>query len=535
MGGEGDVSSLFAGVVAVFLEQGVHHRRLQIWKDKLQQRGGVLRHHINRSVTHIFAENVKFLSDRIGFDRLRKFRSVAFKYEWLEDCLKEGTRLPVEKYSLLNAPTSAPASSDESTHSPVISEDEFHHGLLSVVKVKRSHETDRSNEDSDSEEDSHKRKKEEVWMDVIHRSGKLGVVGKSGMTSQRDEGKDMEIQTQSPQSYTPPNLNKNITAIFDELKNIFGDALGDDRRSFSYYKANSVLEKLPFKITSVEEVKGLPAIGKSMQDQIAEILKTGKSSRLEHFKEDEKVRVVSLFGAVWGIGPSTAQKLYEKGHKTLEDLQNEESLTSAQKYGLRFHTDINKKIPRHEVQEMELLVKNCAESITPGISVLCGGSYRRGKALVGDMDFVVTHPDGKSHAGFLRKLVYKLKQLDFLTEDLTVGMDHPLEERGVDTYFGLCKYPGREQRHRIDLKVYPHEKYAFGLIAWTGNDVLNRRLRLLAEAKGYRLDDHGLFPVTRDAQGQRVSERSSGVLCSTEREVFDKLEFPWLEPNERNL
>lgn len=147
----------------------------------------------------------------------------------------------------------------------------------------------------------------------------------------------------------------------------------------------------------------------------------------------------------------------------------------------------------------------------------------------------MTHPDGKSHAGFLRKLVYKLKQLDFLTEDLTVGMDHPLEERGVDTYFGLCKYPGREQRHRIDLKVYPHEKYAFGLIAWTGNDVLNRRLRLLAEAKGYRLDDHGLFPVTRDAQGQRVSERSSGVLCSTEREVFDKLEFPWLEPNERNL
>lgn len=26
-------------------------------------------------------------------------------------------------------------------------------------------------------------------------------------------------------------------------------------------------------------------------------------------------------------------------------------------------------------------------------------------------------------------------------------------DSGVDTYFGLCTYPGRELRHRIDLKV----------------------------------------------------------------------------------
>lgn len=26
-------------------------------------------------------------------------------------------------------------------------------------------------------------------------------------------------------------------------------------------------------------------------------------------------------------------------------------------------------------------------------------------------------------------------------------------DAGVDTYFGLCTYPGRELRHRIDLKV----------------------------------------------------------------------------------
>lgn len=94
-------------------------------------------------------------------------------------------------------------------------------------------------------------------------------------------------------------------------------ALGDDRRAFSYSKALSVLEKIPFRITSVDQIKGLPTIGKSLVDsvstlmslsndtfytpfvesclmwlqwwQIQEILSTGKLSKLEHLKNDEKV------------------------------------------------------------------------------------------------------------------------------------------------------------------------------------------------------------------------------------------------------
>jgi hypothetical protein len=46
-------------------------------------------------------------------------------------------------------------------------------------------------------------------------------------------------------------------------------ALGDDRRYFSYYKALSVLEKVPFKITSVDQIKGLPTIGKSLMENVS--------------------------------------------------------------------------------------------------------------------------------------------------------------------------------------------------------------------------------------------------------------------------
>jgi DNA polymerase lambda len=62
-----------------------------------------------------------------------------------------------------------------------------------------------------------------------------------------------------------------------------------------------------------------------------------------------KVRTISLFGEVWGVGPATALKLYEKGHRTLDDLQRDESLTNAQRIGLKFFDDIKQRIPRHDV------------------------------------------------------------------------------------------------------------------------------------------------------------------------------------------
>ncbi|WVZ13897.1 hypothetical protein V8G54_011463 [Vigna mungo] len=170
------------------------------------------------------------------------------------------------------------------------------------------------------------------------------------------------------------------------------------------------------------------------------------------------------------------------------------------------------------------------------VVIICGGSYRRGKATCGDIDIIITHPDGQSHKGFLPKFVKHLKHMNFLREDLIFSI-HSEEgsDSGVDTYFGFCTYPRQELRRRIDLKVYPRHIYAFGLIAWTGNDVLNRRLRLLAESKGFRLDDTGLFPATHGSGSKRGAKGIASLKFNTEKEVFHFLDFPWLEPHERNL
>ena len=48
-----------------------------------------------------------------------------------------------------------------------------------------------------------------------------------------------------------------------------------------------------------------------------------------------------------------------------------------------------------EVQFLFINEIPCAYFFHLYVIIVCGGSYRRGKASCGDMDIVITHPDGE--------------------------------------------------------------------------------------------------------------------------------------------
>ncbi|GJS60074.1 DNA polymerase lambda isoform X1 [Tanacetum coccineum] len=510
-----DPNGIFSGMIVFLVDNGVQSRRLQIWKQKLVQMGATLEDNLSPNVTYVFALNSDSLGHKFGpkLLLLQRFKGSILLYQWLEDSLRLGEKVSEESYIIqLSLSQNPPKNSVEPADGQKSSDNQLHLNK----KLKSS---PKNSESSNPE--------------IKDKPYPLSPSSISQVT--HDAGKSIVAY-------------ESITFWMYLVMSSFSLALGEDRRSFSYYKAIPVIERLPFKVESVDQVKDLPAIGKSMQDHIHEIVTTGKLSKLEHFESDEKVlksffaafnfvvRTISLFGEVWGVGPATALKLYERGHRSLDDLKKDDTLTNSQKLGLKYFDDIRTRIPREEVQEMEHLLQKAAEDVLPGVSVVCGGSFRRGKATCGDMDIVITHPDGLSHIGFLPKYVNHLKDMNFLREDLVYSIHSEQgTDSGVDTYFGLCTYPGRELRHRIDLKVvYPKDIYPFGLIHWTGNDVVNRRLRILAESKGFRLDDNGLFPATQGSGGKRVSG-STSLKFNSEKEVFDFLGFPWLEPHERNI
>lgn len=58
---------------------------------------------------------------------------------------------------------------------------------------------------------------------------------------------------------------------------------------------------------------------------------------------------------------------------------------------------------------MYLQIRDAAQDIDPGLVAEACGSYRRGKATCGDVDVLITHPDGKSHKGIFSKVLQSLR------------------------------------------------------------------------------------------------------------------------------
>ncbi|KAL6983619.1 DNA-directed DNA polymerase [Sarracenia purpurea var. burkii] len=343
-----DPGGMFAGMVVFPVENGVQPRRLlvlpllsspvtlAIWKQKLEQMGASIEDRLSKKVTHVFAMNSGALLKQIGRERVSRFGGSVLLYKWLEDSLSLGKKVSEAPYILMlesGGEAASNKSSEESGSKAANEDNSSDEGILHYKRDRLSPEEHKI-ASSKNKDKAVNRDACDTWKTVSGSddlSSPMGSVTSSPTTS--DALSKTVGTSDSSLPYNPPDQNQNITKIFGKLMNIYR-ALGDDRRSFSYNKAIAVIEKLPFKIDTVDQVKHLPTIGKSMQDHIQEIVRTGKLSKLEHFETDEKVRTISLFGEVWGIGPATALKLYEKGHRSLDDLKNESSLTNSQRVRL---------------------------------------------------------------------------------------------------------------------------------------------------------------------------------------------------------
>jgi DNA polymerase/3'-5' exonuclease PolX len=354
-----------------------------------------------------------------------------------------------------------------------------------------------------------------------------------------------------------------------------------------------------------------------MVQHIGEILDTGAFKQAEHMAEQETTKTFVLLTKIWGVGPATAEKLYTKGYRTIEGLrqavrEQEEGvrrvreaeaargggggaagggmaeplpiLTAQQLVGLKHYEDLQLRIPREEVGEIEAEVRRVAHQVMPGCIAMCCGSYRRGKSESGDCDVLITHPLGEFSQ--LHTVLKKLEASGFLTEHLSysssketdsdwdttnssgsgylhqghrwqhggtknkaagkdwagshlmswqskVGLERDNHVSGFcDTYMGVCK--ARDHHRRLDIKVYPFEQFAFAVLYFTGSSHLNRSMRLYAKKKGWSLSDHGLCEVLQCDNAGSKTQVGPSIRCVSEEEVFWALGLTYIEPEDRN-
>lgn len=309
--------------------------------------------------------------------------------------------------------------------------------------------------------------------------------------------------------------NQELARIFEEI-GLMSEFLGDNPfRVRAYYQAAHTLYDLD---TPIEEVakKGkealleLPGIGPDLAEKILEFLNTGKVRK--HVELSQKVpRGVLAVMEVPGVGPKTARQLYEAlGVDSLERLK--EALERGDllrlkgfgpkkveriREGLSLAQAAGKRRPLGAVLS---LARSLLEAIRalPGVerAELCG-SARRYKDTVGDLDYLVASGEGaKVVEGFVR--------LPQVREVYAMGK----ERATVFLKNGL----------QVDLRVVPPESFGAGLQYLTGSKAHSIRLRALAQEKGLKLSEYGVF---------RGEERIAG---ESEEGVYRALGLPWIPP-----
>src|SRR5579859_1371940 len=87
---------------------------------------------------------------------------------------------------------------------------------------------------------------------------------------------------------------------------------------------------------------------------------------------------------------------------------------------------------------------------------------------------------------------------------------------------------------RLDLLFVPWKERGAARIYFTGNDIFNRSLRLLASKKGMGLNQRGLFKDTMRGPGRVRLTRGSCIASESESEIFEILGVPWRKPELRN-
>jgi DNA polymerase IV len=87
---------------------------------------------------------------------------------------------------------------------------------------------------------------------------------------------------------------------------------------------------------------------------------------------------------------------------------------------------------------------------------------------------------------------------------------------------------------RIDFLLVPWNEMGAALIYFTGNDIFNRSIRLLASRKGMRLNQRGLYKDVLRGKGTGKVTEGELLESKSEKKIFEILGVPWRPPEHRN-
>lgn len=399
------------------------------------------------------------------------------------------------------------------------------------IAIERARDLQDAPLDSDEEDQSRPTSSEGPATDDEKQSGNLRAVRKKSGKSGTLQGNFACMQKHTGSNET---FNAGTVAILQQMADYYGQ-IGDEWRTRAYRKAISTLRNHPTKVCTRGEALSLPQIGERLATKIEEIAITNRLRRLDNARAEPSDQVLQTFMQVYGVGLAQANKWVSMGYTSLDELLEKAELSNNQRIGIEHYADFNSRIPRAEVAQHGKIVRKTLQKIDPTFEVIVGGSYRRGAETSGDIDCIITRPN--TDAAFIAKIVFDRLVPQLFTENFLVAELAATSRDDGSKWHGASSLPpsGTELMpwRRIDFLLVPSDELGAALIYFTGNDIFNRSLRLLASKRGMRLNQRGLYQdVVRGTYREKISEGTL-VAGRDEKRIFEILGVPWRPPEHR--
>jgi len=314
----------------------------------------------------------------------------------------------------------------------------------------------------------------------------------------------------------------NLTKLFKQYK-MSNDPKISRFKSNVIYKLINIIKEYNKEIKDGNELKDIKGVGKGSIDRINEILKT---STLKELNSSNNYDIILEISKISGVGKVKAKELVLKeGIQSISELRekvasNVITLTHHAIIGLKYYEDINKRIPRKEMDAINVYMANIIKTHIPNLIFSVCGSYRRGLSTSGDIDILVSDKSfklGIQKQKFLQKLVDILIEQKFILDNLTTN--------GSTKYMGICKLPRYKTARRIDIRCVNYNSFYTALLYFTGSRLLNINMRNNALENGYKLNEYSIYNIKKKQE----------IFPKSEEEIFELCGMDYIPPTERNL
>jgi DNA polymerase (family 10) len=311
--------------------------------------------------------------------------------------------------------------------------------------------------------------------------------------------------------------NREIAEIFDRLADLLEIEDANPFRVRAYRNASRIIGGLSQSVEQMlragEDLSDLPYIGEDLAHKIQTIVETGKLPLLEEVQTRVPGELSELM-KIPGLGPKRVKTLYKALQiDSLDDLRH--ALESGQVrelegFGEKSEEVLAASIGRLTGAERRTRWFDAEEIVQPLLAYLkkqkglkqidVAGSFRRRRETVGDLDILVTCKKGTPVADRFVKY-----------EEVKEVISHGETRSTVILRSGM----------QVDLRVVPEVSYGAAMHYFTGSKAHNIAVRKLGVKRGLKINEYGVFKGEKRIAGR------------TEKEVFEQVELPFIEPELR--